>query len=76
MSNGKYISEDAPGYLLDLLPIDPKTGKYNYAYDINIGALAIHPTPSQLEEKRKSAIESSNLELKRQTGGCVNASNW
>lgn len=68
MKNGKYISEDAQGYLLDLLPIDIVTGKYNHAYDINKGTLSIHPTPSHLQSGRKSKIESANLVQKRETG--------
>jgi|GEM_PF-4694262 len=68
MKNGQYFSEDAQGYLLDLLPIDIVTGKYNHAYDITKGTISIHPTPSHLEKKRKQDIESSDLTKKRETG--------
>lgn len=74
MKNGQYFSEDAQGYLLDLLPIDIVTGKYNHAYDITKGTISIHPTPSHLEKKRKQDIESSDLTKKRETGWCIDAS--
>ncbi|MEI6672290.1 MAG: hypothetical protein WCL02_02780 [bacterium] len=32
--DGKIQAEDGAGYLLDLLPIDIQTGKYNNAYDV------------------------------------------
>ncbi len=73
MKNGKITVEGGNGYLLDLLPIDIKTGKFNGAYNPNQWALAIHATPKKLLEERTKLFEDPNAS-KRFTGGCVDAS--
>ncbi|MFA5748450.1 MAG: L,D-transpeptidase family protein [Candidatus Absconditabacterales bacterium] len=76
MIDGVYNTESGQTYLLDLLPIDPQTGKYNYAYDITRGVIAIHATPQALVEARKGIFQSPDLSDNRTTGGCIDASTY
>jgi hypothetical protein len=76
MIDGVYNTESWQTYLLDLLPIDPQTWKYNYAYDITRWVIAIHATPQALVEARKWIFQSPDLSDNRTTWWCIDASTY
>lgn len=74
--DGKIQAEDGTGYLLDLLPIDIQTGKYNNAYDVTKWGLALHPTPKKLLEERITYFETPTTADNLCTWWCVDLSEY